>query len=104
MNSITVPEILLPADGTDMSCWAVNACDQYTSDAAYWHKVERLTAGKPSAFNLIFPEIFLNDEPEKRILRINEKMREYLSGGIFKKLDKGFILVERQTPSGVRTV
>ncbi len=103
MNSITVPEILLPADGTDMSCWAVNACDQYTSDAAYWHNVERLTAGKPSAFNLIFPEIFLNDEPEKRILRINEKMREYLSGGIFKKLDKGFILVERQTPSGVRT-
>lgn len=103
MNAITVPEILLPVDGTDMSCWAVNACDQYTSDAAYWHNVERLTAGKPSALNLIFPEIYLNDEPEKRIQRINEKMCEYLSGGIFKKLDKGFVLVERQTPSGVRT-
>ena len=103
MSAIKIPDILLPANGVDMCAWAVNACDQYTSDLPYWQKVERITAGKPSAYNLIFPEIYLNDKPEKRIARINEIMREYLSGGIFKKVSGGFILVERTTPSGTRT-
>ncbi|MDE7168347.1 MAG: DUF1015 domain-containing protein [Clostridia bacterium] len=103
MSAIKIPDILLPADGVDLCAWAVNACDQYTSDLPYWQKVERIAAGKPSAYNLIFPEIYLNNEPEKRIARINETMREYLSGGIFKKVSGGFILVERTTPSGTRT-
>ena len=103
MNVIKIPDILLPADGVDLSAWAVNACDQYTSDLSYWQKVERITTGKPSAYNLIFPEIYLNDQPEKRIARINETMREYLSGGIFKKVSGGFVLIERTTPSGTRT-
>ena len=103
MSAIKIPDILLPADGVDLGAWAVNACDQYTSDLPYWQKVESITSGKPSAYNLIFPEIYLNDEPEKRIARINETMREYLSGGIFKKVSGGFVLVERTTPSGTRT-
>ena len=57
MGAILIPEILLPADGVEMEAWAVNACDQYTSDPAYWREVEDLTRGKPSAYNLIFPEI-----------------------------------------------
>lgn len=102
MNTIKIPEILLP-ENADMRKWAVNACDQYTSDYGYWEDVERITAGSPSTFNLIFPEIYLKDEPEKRITRINETMRGYLSGGIFKRISGGFILVERTTPSGTRT-
>ena len=103
MNTIKIPDILLPSDGIDMTAWAVNACDQYTSDCAYWKEVERITGGKPSTYNLIFPEIYLNDRPEKRIAHINKTMREYLSGGVFKKVSGGFILVERTTPSGTRT-
>ncbi len=102
MNTIKIPEILLPKDA-DLHKWAVNACDQYTSDYNYWREVERLTEGVPSAYNLIFPEIYLNDKPEERIARINENMRDYLSGGIFKKIMDGFILVERTTQSGTRT-
>lgn len=102
MNTVKIPEILLPANA-DMHKWAVNACDQYTSDYEYWREVENLTVGSPSAFNLIFPEIYLKDQPEKRISRINETMRAYLSGGVFKKICGGFILVERTTPSGTRT-
>lgn len=102
MNTVKIPEILLPANA-DMHKWAVNACDQYTSDYAYWREVENLTLGSPSAFNLIFPEIYLKDQPEKRISRINETMRAYLSGGVFKRVCGGFILVERTTPSGTRT-
>lgn len=102
MNVIKIPRVLLPADGTDMHRWAVNACDQYTSDEKYWADVEGITRGVPSAFNLIFPEIYLKSQPEQRIERINKMMREYLSGGVFKERE-GLILVERTTPSGTRT-
>lgn len=102
METVVIPEILLPSEGTDMQKWAVNACDQFTSDAAYWKNVENFTAGSYSAYNLIFPEIYLKDKPEKRIERINENMRKYLSGGVFKKVTEGFILVERTTAAGTR--
>ena len=62
MNTVKIPEILLP-ENADMSAWAVNACDQFTSDVGYWEEVERLTSGKPSTYNLIFPEIYLKDRP-----------------------------------------
>lgn len=102
MNTITVPKILLPASA-DIKTWAVNACDQFTSDLAYWREVERLTCGKPSAFNLILPEIYLKDNVKQRIERINAAMEEYLRRGIFREIDGGFILVERTTGSGTRT-
>lgn len=57
----------------------------------------------PSAYNLIFPEIYLKDEPEKRIEKINSAMREYLSGGVFGEALKGFVLFECSTQSGTRT-
>lgn len=86
-----------------MTLWAVNACDQYTSDYAYWQTVENLVGDAPSTLNLIYPEIYLKDNPEKRIERINANMHEYLGSGIFKKVEGGFILVERTTESGTRT-
>ena len=102
MNTVRIPRILLPANA-DMQKWAVNACDQYTSDAEYWKKVKAATEGSPSAFKLIFPEIYLNDNPQQRIADINNAMREYLSGGVFRTVKDGLILVERTTASGTRT-
>lgn len=102
MNSIKVPQILLP-ESADMRVWAVNACDQFTSDEKYWEELDGLVGDKPSALRLIFPEIYLKDNPEKRIENINAKMREYLDGGVFKKVEGGFVLVERTTQSGTRT-
>lgn len=102
MKTIKIPQILLPAHA-DMSAWAVNACDQYTSDYAYWEQVAKITEGKVSAFNLILPEIYLNDNVEKRINACNAAMEEYLSKGVFKAVEGGFILVERTTQSGTRT-
>lgn len=101
MNTIRIPEILLPKTA-DLSKWAVNACDQFTSDAAYWHEVETLTTGAESAYNLIFPEIYLKDEPAKRIKKINKTMQEYVQSGVFKTVSGGFILVERETAEGKR--
>ena len=31
-----IPEIMMPREGTDLSKWAVIACDQYTSQPEYW--------------------------------------------------------------------
>lgn len=100
--TIQIPEILLPRTD-DWNAWAVNACDQFTSDAHYWESVGQLTSGKRSTLELIFPEIFLKDQPEKRIEKINAAMREYLSNGVFETVSGGFILVERTTASGTRT-
>ena len=33
---LRIPEIMLPKEGADYGKWAVVACDQYTSDPAYW--------------------------------------------------------------------
>lgn len=102
MHAIKIPQILLPKKA-DMHLWAVNACDQFTSDEKYWKELDNLVGGKPSALRLIFPEIYLKDNPEKRIAEINAHMREYLEGGVFEKVEGGFVLVERTTQSGTRT-
>lgn len=102
MNTIVIPKILLPASA-DIKTWAVNACDQFTSDSAYWEEVARITRNKPSTFNLILPEIYLKDRVSERISAANATMEEYLSGGVFKQIEGGFILVERTTESGTRT-
>ena len=44
-NNVTIiktPKMLLPNASVDMTKWAVIACDQYTSNKAYWDKVEAL--------------------------------------------------------------
>jgi hypothetical protein len=101
--TIKIPEILLPKN-VDWYAWAVNACDQYTSDLDYWTKVEKIAADRKSTLKLIYPEIYLKDHPEERIKSINSTMQEYLDEGVFEKVEGGFILVERTTPhSGTRT-
>ncbi|MDE7076026.1 MAG: DUF1015 domain-containing protein [Clostridia bacterium] len=102
MNAIKIPQILLPKDA-DMELWAVNACDQFTSDKKYWSQLDALVGDKPSTLRLIFPEIYLKDKPKQRIEDINAHMRDYIYGGIFEEVQGGFILVERTTQSGKRT-
>ena len=101
MSTIIIPQIYLPAVD-DLGAWATIACDQYTSDGAYWQKLESFVGDKPSTLNLIFPEIYLGDNDSQRIARINENMRTYLASGVFRPYT-GLVLVERATRSGTRT-
>lgn len=101
MSAIIIPQIYLPAVD-DLGAWATIACDQYTSDGAYWQKLESFVGDKPSTLNLIFPEIYLGDNDSQRIARINENMRTYLASGVFRPYT-GLVLVERTTRSGTRT-
>ena len=94
---IAVPEIVLPAAGVDMTAWAVIACDQHTSDAAYWEELDRFVGDRPSALRLTLPEIYLSDS-ERRTAEIERTMREYRARGIFRKLPPGFVFVERSAP------
>jgi hypothetical protein len=100
--AICVPDILLPRPGTDLSKWAVIACDQYTSEPEYWQKVEEFVGESPSTLHLIYPEVYLGEaEAAARIERIREQMKRYLESGILAPAE-GFIYVERFTGSGIR--
>jgi hypothetical protein len=101
--AIEVPEVLLPAPGVDLSKWAVVACDQYTSQADYWARVEKTVGESPSAFRLVLPEAYLGTgKPEGRIATIHRHMREYLSSDVFAPPARRFVYVERRTARAPR--
>lgn len=94
--------ILLPGAEVNMSKWAVVACDQYTSQPEYWRKAESFVGDEPSTLRLILPEAFLENGKEK-IPEIHRTMKEYLRRGtVIPAVEDGFILVERETESGIR--
>ena len=100
--SFRLPHICLPRPDIDLKKWAVIACDQYTSESQYWHKVEREVGAAPSSLHLIFPEVYLGtpDAPA-RIARIQDTMRSYLAQGLLYERE-GAILVERTMGNRVR--
>jgi hypothetical protein len=97
-----LPRVCLPRSDVDLAKWAVVACDQYTSEPAYWAEVARAVGDAPSTLELIFPEVYLGraDAPE-RIARIQATMRRYLAEGLLRDHD-GAIYVERtiEQPGG----
>ena len=100
MKNIFLPaDILLPQTG-EMEKWAVIACDQFTSDPAYWQRVRKETEGSVSTVNLIFPEAELGKDDEKKIEQIDASMKEYLDKGVFKTLKNSFVYVERTMEDG----
>jgi hypothetical protein len=102
-TGIVVPEILLPAKHIDLFKWAVVACDQWTQDRRYWEETAAIAGDAPSTLNLVFPEIYLEDEgKEARIQKIYETMRGYLAIGVFAPPQSGFLYVERETSDGLR--
>lgn len=89
--------ILLPKNA-DMQKWACVACDQFTSEKEYWEELEEFVGKNLSTLKLTLPEIYLNDNAEKRIEKINATINEYLKNGVFKELPKGYVLTVRSTP------
>ena len=96
-NCIAVPEILLPREGTDLSAWAVIACDQYSSDEKYWEELDRYVGNRPSTLRMIFPEVYMEGDGTARIEAVKKAMNRYLQEKRFRRLPAGFILTERST-------
>lgn len=98
---LQVPTLLLPRRGTDLTKWAVVACDQYTSQPSYWASVNEQVGKAPSTLRLILPEVYLGTADEsQRIVAIQEAMQRYLANGVLAPQPTGFVLVERQTARG----
>ncbi len=100
MKSSFIPaNILLPKEAA-YEKWSVIACDQFTSDREYWDRVEKSTQDVPSTFKLVFPEIDLENEPQKRIKKISETMSSYISDDVFQEYPAAFVYVERTLLNG----
>ncbi len=100
MSHFFPADILLPKDGYEK--WAVVACDQYTSEPAYWRAVEERVGQAPSALHIILPELYLSADNSQRIEQINATMQRYLDDGVFDEHRDAMIYVERTCDAGTR--
>ena len=93
-------DILLPKSA-DMHRWAVIACDQFTSDAAYWQRVRHVAGEEASTIHLILPEADLGSVDETAaISRINATMEQYLKDDVFTVYPQSYVYVERTLLNG----
>lgn len=100
---VQVPRFLLPRQGLDLTKWAVIACDQFTSQPAYWEQVEQFVGDAPSTLKLIFPEVYLDEaDADLRIQRIHAEMNSYLRQGLLISYE-GMVYVERSIGDRTRS-
>lgn len=100
MNAFLPADILFP-EVESMEKWAVIACDQFTSDPAYWERVRKNAEGAPSTINLILPEAELVTEKEaEHTALINATMAEYLKNNVFRTYPNALVYVERTLDNG----
>ena len=92
--------ILLPAENIPLEQWGCVACDQFTSDRAYWEKAAQTAADCPSTLHLILPEVYLEgSDVNDRIEKIHQTMEDYAQNVLTRAVD-GFVYVERTEQSG----
>lgn len=93
-------QILLPdfTDGVDAKKWAVIACDQFTSEPAYWEEADSLVGEAPSTLRMILPEAWLADAAV-RIPLINAAMEQYLAS-VLRVHPDSMVYVERTQSDG----
>lgn len=96
---LKIPHIYLPENTRALDTWCVIACDQYTSDPAYWENVERTVGDRPSTLKMVLPEVYLGTEKQQaRVEETYRTMQRYLDSGILRELPCGCILTQRTLP------
>jgi uncharacterized protein (DUF1015 family) len=93
-------DILLPKGNFEE--WAVVACDQYTSEPEYWEDVKSIVGDKPSALNIILPEVYLKKDNSEAVEKINATMQEYIDNGVFEEHKNSMVYVERESNNTIR--
>lgn len=100
MNVFLPADILMP-QVSSMEKWAVIACDQFSSNPAYWERVRANAGTAPSTINLILPEVELGTpQEEAHTALIHETMAQYQEDQVFSTLSRAFVYVERTLESG----
>lgn len=101
MNVFMSAEILLPKE-CYLDHWPVIACDQFTSDPAYWERVRQYAQDVPSAMHLILPEAELGaDDEAQRVEKIHGAMQTYLDADVLRTFPDSYIYVERTLQNGM---
>jgi hypothetical protein len=91
MNVFMSAEILLPKE-CHLDHWPVIACDQFTSDPAYWERVRQYAQDVPSAMHLILPEAELGaDDEAQRVEKIHGAMQTYLDADVLRTFPDSYI-------------
>ncbi len=99
-------DILLPKyapTSENFSKWAVIACDQFTSDIAYWNRVEDAVKDSISTYHYILPEAYLGKEKESAHKNtVARYMATYAHGPLQAMTPPftGFIYIERTLTDG----
>ena len=99
MSIFTCADLLIPEEPL-LPDWAVIACDQFTSQPAYWAAVRKQTEGRPSAYHITFPEAELESDRVSRIASIHDNMRRCLAAGFLRSFPRALVYVERQLMDG----
>ena len=100
MSVFKSTDILIP-DQVEMEKWAVIACDQFTSDPAYWRRVRQTAGEGPSTIHMILPEAELgSDNEEQTVKQINAAMERYLAENVFAVYPNAYVYVERTLADG----
>lgn len=99
-NAFQPADILLPS-GIDMTKWSVVACDQFSSERAYWDRADKTVGGSPSTLRLIVPEAYLEEtDTVKSAGEIGATMQRYLESRLFETLEASYIYIERTISDG----
>lgn len=99
-SCFTPASILLPDERIPLEQWGCIACDQFTSDLAYWQRAQQTAAGSPSTLDLILPEVYLEEgDVDQRVQTIHSAMDTALREVLTRTVN-GFVYVERTEQSG----
>lgn len=91
--------ILLPKKNLEK--WSTLACDQFTSNIEYWNDVDKITKNYNSAYNIIFPEAYLEKiNFGDKVREIHSQMKGYLDNNIFEEYKDSMFYVERTLRDG----
>lgn len=103
MSAYLLPADILLPDFTkvDGSKWAVVACDQYTSEPAYWEGVEAEVGEAPSTLRVTLPEIYLEHSAD-RVPAIQDTMNTYIRELLVTHQSKMIYLERTQSNGRVR--
>ncbi len=100
--AFSAADILLPDfDRIDGTRWAIIACDQFTSEGAYWESVAKKVGDAPSALSMILPEYYLA-ETATRVPYINASMEKNLREHLQSHPDAMIYLERTQSDGAIR--
>ena len=97
-NCIRIPKVYIPRG--EFERWPVLGSERFRADPSYWRRVERAAGDSPSALRFLLPCGEEDVEPLAKEMR--SAMFGMLEESTLEKLNRGGVLVERETEAGTR--